>query len=87
MKDLTLKELALRMCSEADFQLDEKQARDFIRKSLGETMKIIKNSQGKILVKNCDVQQFYKPIKYDAAMYDLMDLNETQTIRDSTRNY
>ena len=75
------------MSEEADFPIDEKQAKAFIKKALVQTLDIIKNSRGKIMFRNCDLLQCYKHIDYQGLKMDRMDVNETQDKRDGLWPY
>jgi len=87
MRNVPWTEIATELKNQSNIDLTEKQAKDFVKESLSATLRIIKGSKGKILVKNCDVQQFYKDIPFEELKIQLMDINETQTIRNKVRIY
>jgi hypothetical protein len=82
-----LNDLAAQMVEEADCDLTLKQAKEFIKKALSNTLNIVKNSRGRICFRHCDVVQLYKPIDYDKLKDQIKDLNETKTPRDGIWPY
>lgn len=87
MKSYNIDDLAQLMSERADFDLDKKIARVFIKKSWSKILNIITQSKGKIFTKRADVQQFYKDIPIDELRTQLMDLNEVQKVRNKVRIY
>jgi 20S proteasome alpha/beta subunit len=71
----------------ADLDLTDKQARDFVREALTNTLRIVKKSKGKIQVKNCDVQQFYKKLPWEEIKATKFDLDETKDIKEKTLRF
>ena len=87
MKSFNIDDLAQMMSEKADFDLDPKIARAFIKKTWGKTLNIISQSKGKIFTKRADVQQFYKDIPLEDMKRELMDLDEVQKVRNKVRIY
>lgn len=80
-------EIAQEMTLRADFPITEKEARDFVREALVNTMGIVRRSKGKLQVKNCDVQQFYKDIPWEELKAAKFDLDETKDLPYEVRMY
>ena len=87
MKSYNIDDLAQMMSERADFDLDPKIARKFIKSSWGKILNIVSQSKGKIFTKRADVQQFYKDIPLEALKKQLMDLNEVEKVRNRIRIY
>lgn len=84
---ISYKDIAAKLKEKADLDLTDKEARDFVNESLVNTMHIIRRSKGKIQVKNCDVQQFYKDIPWEDLENRAKDLNEVETVQNKIRIY
>ena len=84
---ITWKDIAKTLKERADLDLTQKEANTFVREALVSTLRIMRKSKGKIQVKGCDVQQFYKPIPWEELEGNFKDLDETKDVQNKVWIY